>query len=263
MGPIEKIRAHEMPAFQLVPSADAVASKIGGLPNLPATIPWPEWRDRPLAFICQIDVGEAPKQEGFDDPLKTGMLFFFYDQEQSTWGFDPDDRGSWRVIYTRDEIPDTPAEAPAGLEDDFIYDEQLVAFKAIISRPSGERIGLDFAAMSDDEYDQCEAFLEAPYGELPKHQVGGFPFVLQNDSMELDSQLASNGLYLGDATGYEDPRAEALAKGAGEWVLLLQIDTDDGTGMMWGDCGLLYFWIKRDDFLKAHFDDVWMILQCG
>jgi len=231
METIDKIRQHEVPALQLVPAAAKVASKLGGLPNLPATTPWPVWQGKPLAFICQIDVAETPGKEGVEDPLKTGMLYFFYDQEQSTWGFDPEDRGSWRVIFTRDQIPDQATDAPPGLHDDAIYEEQFITFKEIVTRPSGERIGLDFAAMSDDEYDRCEAFLEAPYGGLPKHQAGGYPFVLQNDTMELDSQLASNGLYLGDETGYEDPRAEALAAGAKRFPQFV-VDPGDLVGFL-------------------------------
>ncbi|MBN2239580.1 MAG: DUF1963 domain-containing protein [Dehalococcoidales bacterium] len=40
-------------------------------------------------------------------------------------------------------------------------------------------------------------------------------------------------------------------------------NSDDDTGMMWGDAGKLYFWIKKDDLKNADFTDVWMILQCG
>lgn len=259
----DKIREHEVATLQLVSANRDVRSKVGGLPNLPTAIPWPMWKGKPLAFICQIDVEETPEKEGVDDPLKTGMLFFFYDQEQSTWGFDPKDRGSWRVIYAKDGIPDSVAEAPPGLIDDYRYDEKFVMFREIMSRTSGDRLGLDFSAMSEDEYDECDEVIAEPYGDFPKHQIGGYPFVVQNDSMEMESQLASNGLYVGDSSGYEDPRAEGLAQGATEWRLLLQIDSDDDTGMMWGDCGLIYFWIKQSDFMRADFEDTWMILQCG
>jgi uncharacterized protein YwqG len=44
-------------------------------------------------------------------------------------------------------------------------------------------------------------------------------------------------------------------------VLLLQVDSDD-VGMMWGDGGRLYFWIREQDARRADFSNVWMILQC-
>jgi hypothetical protein len=53
-----------------------------------------------------------------------------------------------------------------------------------------------------------------------------------------------------------------LESGRYDWILLLQLDSDDDAGMMWGDVGMLYFWIKREDLKKENFDNVWMILQC-
>ncbi len=60
--------------------------------------------------------------------------------------------------------------------------------------------------------------------------------------MKLECQLASNGLYCGDGDAYGSPQGRALADGAEDWRLLLQIDSDeDGPGWMWGDLGRIYF----------------------
>src|SRR5437773_119943 len=69
-------------------------SRIGGWPDLPATIEWPCWRDKPLAFLAQINLAELTSFECCKVLPKSGHLWFFYDSEQSTWGFDPQDRGS-------------------------------------------------------------------------------------------------------------------------------------------------------------------------
>jgi uncharacterized protein YwqG len=89
----------------------------------------------------------------------------------------------------------------------------------------------------------------------------GHPDPIQND-MQLDCQLAFHGLYTGNASGYEDPRRAELEKGAEDWQLLLQIDSDDKARMIWGDAGRLYFWIRKQDLEKRAFENVWMILQC-
>jgi uncharacterized protein YwqG len=80
--------------------------------------------------------------------------------------------------------------------------------------------------------------------------------------MELECQLVTNGLYTGNPSGYQDPRRKTLEAGAIDWTLLLQIDSDDRVGMMWGDVGMLYFWIRRQDLASRKFDKVWTILQC-
>ena len=82
------------------------------------------------------------------------------------------------------------------------------------------------------------------------------------NSMQLDCQLASSGIDLRTDAGYDDPRAAQLEGGAADWMLLLQVDTADEAGWMWGDCGTLYYWIRRPDSLASRFNRVWMIFQC-
>jgi uncharacterized protein YwqG len=81
--------------------------------------------------------------------------------------------------------------------------------------------------------------------------------------MQLEAALVTSGLYCGDATGYEDPRAQVVAASADEWQLLLQLDSDDRADLMWGDGGMLYFWIRAQDLAERRFEMVWMTLQCG
>jgi uncharacterized protein YwqG len=81
--------------------------------------------------------------------------------------------------------------------------------------------------------------------------------------MDLECQLVSNGIDCGDPSNYESPEVKELDKGRSDWILLLQIDTDDDVKMMWGDGGMLYFWIKKDDLKESRFENSWMILQCG
>jgi uncharacterized protein YwqG len=85
---------------------------------------------------------------------------------------------------------------------------------------------------------------------------------IQGD-MQLEAQLVSNGLYCGNPSGYEDPRRETLEPGADEWVLLLQFDSDSRIDVMWGDLGMLYFWIRKSDLAERRFDRTWMTVQCG
>ena len=81
--------------------------------------------------------------------------------------------------------------------------------------------------------------------------------------MELECQLVSNGIYCGDSVGYHSDEAKTLRSGASDWMLLLQIDTDDDTAMMWGDVGTIYYWIRKQDLVEGAFDRTWMILQCS
>ncbi len=111
--------------------------------------------------------------------------------------------------------------------------------------------------------DFFETYLNANEDDTDKKsRVLGYPDPIQGE-MSLECQLASNGLYCGDASGYQDPRRAALEAGARDWRLLLQVDSEDDAGMMWGDVGRLYYWIRRQDLKKAEFGNTWVILECG
>ena len=50
--------------------------------------------------------------------------------------------------------------------------------------------------------------------------------------------------------------------GAANWRLLLQFDTDDDLGVMWGDAGVIYYWVEAPAALAGRFENAWLILQC-
>lgn len=94
------------------------------------------------------------------------------------------------------------------------------------------------------------------------HRLLGHADPVQGD-MQLECQLVANGVYCGDASGYRDPRAPQFRSGAADWRLLLQVDSQDDAGMMWGDVGRLYYWIRQEDLTAGRWDRTWLILQCG
>jgi uncharacterized protein YwqG len=81
--------------------------------------------------------------------------------------------------------------------------------------------------------------------------------------MEVECRLVSNGIYCGDSAGYHSEEAKALRAVASEWISLLHIDSDDDAGMMCGDVGTIYYWIRRQDLAQGAFDRAWLILQCS
>jgi len=187
-------------------------------------------------------------------------LLFFYDLDKQPWGFDPKDRGGAAVL----RVPDVDVAAPgAGERDDAApLPFRRAAFRRVDSLPHG-REAVQQLQLDDEASDAYSELCESRYGGEPKHQVGGFPVPVQADEMELEAHLVSNGLYCGDASGYKDPRAQALAPGSAQWRLLFQFDSDDDLEVMWGDCGMLYFWVRGEDARRGDFSGAWLILQCG
>jgi len=249
------------PALALLPSAAPTRSHLGGLPEVPPGFVWPTWKGRALSFLAQLDLAELTPPPDLAALPREGLLQFFYDPEQSTWGFDPEDRGSWVVLHQPSAGPLLRATPPSGTPAGFVLNELAVRTAARPSYPTLERVGLEGSKLADSEWEALETLRRGGDRAGPRHQLGGWADPVQNDHMELESQLASNGVYLGD--DWDDPRIAGLTPGAAEWQLLLQLDSDDELDVMWGDAGMLYFWIRASDLARGDFTQVWMILQCG
>jgi uncharacterized protein YwqG len=258
----ETLEQFSMDAIHLVETGNNVFTKIGGQPLAGKDFKWPKWRDQSLAFIAQIKLSEINSLSQMQPFPRKGFLYVFYDKEQSTWGFDPKDKESWKIIFEQeyDDLAELPY--PQDLEDNYRYNEKKLEQKLIKTYPSWGDERVNALQLIEGQIDWCYDFADSVYCSKPRHQIGGIANAIQNPEMDLDCQLASNGLYCGDASGYTDPRRKKLEKNRADWILLLQIDTDDDTGFMWGDAGMLYFWIKKDDLEKLNFENTWMILQC-
>jgi hypothetical protein len=146
-----------------------------------------------------------------------------------------------------------------------VYAPLALSFLPFLSIPEGSVEAFRELLVTEDENeDEENAYDEFRSGHPVKgsgHQFLGWPSPIQGE-MELECQLAANGIYVGNAEGYEDSRAEELGVGAKDWMLLLQVDSDDDAEMMWGDAGMLYYWIRREDLEQRRFHKAWLVLQC-
>lgn len=249
------------PAAHVVKASSPSRSHFGGTPRLPAGMLWPTRNGKPLGFLARFSLEELHRAQPLDWLPATGALLFFYDLVDHTWGYDPKHRGSAVVLLAPDL--DLPLEQPATtVERGASLRHWNVVFRGIQALPSWERQPVADLCLTDLESDLLIDLAESVFQGAPKHQVGGFPAPVQDDAMELECQLVSNGLYCGDSTGYKDPRAAQLRAGASDWRLLFQFDSDDELGIMWGDVGAVYFWIREEAARAGEFATTWLILQC-
>lgn len=243
------------PAIHVITQKSGGRSHFGGSPSLPAGVAWPERNGRQLEFLARLSLPEVHQALEIDWLPREGALLFFYDMEEQPWGFDPKERGSWAVLH----VPDADAEPEPGSPVPF----RPIGLRRIESYPSYERNEVVALSLEDDEDDAYVELSESPFEGLPKHQVSGYPAPIQNDDMELECQLTSHGLNCGSPKGYQDPRAASLKAGAKNWRLLFQIDSDDDLDFMWGDVGILYFWVEEASAREGDFSNVWLVLQCS
>jgi uncharacterized protein YwqG len=251
------IRLRSEPLDGFVPLG---TSRLGGDPDLPASASWPEWKGKPLCFVAQIALGELPRVPDQDLPAD-GLLAFFYDAEQQVWGFDPADRGGWRVLWSEPHIRLERRPASDGVPANARYRPCQLTPTVELTHASPEEADIERLGMPRDEWFRyAELFDEEDV--TPIHRLLGHPQPVQG-GMQLECQLVTNGLYCGDASAYQDPRASTLRPGAVDWRLLLQIDSDDEAGMMWGDDGRLYYWITAGALARRDWESTWLVLECS
>lgn len=207
-------------------AAPTSRSKLGGLPELPEGWEIPHSPEgNPMALLLQLDCAALPPGYGLPD---CGMLYFFFDADstQWNWGLETEDCAYWSVLYT--ELP--PRQPEIG--------SPAPAFREV---PVSFRLSRSWYTEEDETGIETD---ENPGG----HRLLGYPFELQSGQ--------AMAAACSELTG---------APSDTEWELLLQLDTDDdanGPGWMWGDMGMLFFWIRRDDLAARRFDRVRMILEC-
>jgi uncharacterized protein YwqG len=239
------------------PDTDA-GSRFGGTALLPGGQAWPATRaGRALSFLAQVSTADIQVPSGVAVlPADTLLAFFYEAGEQQGWGFHPGDRQFSAVIA----VPAADAVAAASPAGALAFPAYRMLRRPVTTIPDHGEPSLDELGADYDVFRRLYAGLDRD-DKPPWHRMFGWPDLVQNP-MQLECQLASNGIYLGDGKGYRHPRAAELAPGAEDWVLLLQLDTDDKIGWMWGDTGTIYYWIRRQDLLAARFDQAWMIFQC-
>jgi uncharacterized protein YwqG len=237
------------------------ASRLGGQPDLPAGVAWPLLRGAPMAFIAQIALAALGPYDVQRALPPAGMLWFFYDAQQQTFGADPADRGGWHVLYRDADgaTPLRPAPFPPALPAAARYTPCTLSARTELTlpqRPATELTPFTWTPEQQSRYEALLATRETPAERaVPHNRLLGHPDAL-GDDMRLECQLAANGV-----SSLDDPRVAALSPGAHAWRLLLQVDSDEHAGMRWGNNGLLYFWIERDALAARRFENVWLVLQ--
>lgn len=265
-------------------------SRIGGRPDLPQDMEWPTWdvtaydqkeleearrsqekhptpymqnrvqelesrlsrEPLPLSFISQLNLRDfAESTNGLELP-EDGWLWFFYELSENPWGYCPTHRGGFRVLYAPAGSKLEPRDGPTGTE---VLPTKPIQGKPAWSVPT-------WPQLEDELVDAYCDLLEDIAQPDPCHQIGGHPNQIQGD-MARSCALVTQGIYLGRPPDLPREELDKLASESGGWKLLLQISSDDDLGLMWGDVGSLFWWMKTEDLAQGAWDQAWFQLQSG
>lgn len=256
--------------------AAAGLSRFGGEPDVPEGFRWPYFetdtyddtavKPRPLSFLAQFSCEELALYDKEGLLPAHGVISFFYEVGSQRWGFDPKDAGCAKVYWFEDTGSLKKYGFPGDLPDEYRFPPIRLSFSEKPSLPFWE----DYSSIFPDDKN-WEAFDEARQRlglmeEEEENRLLGWPDIIQNNMTE-ECELVTKGYYLGgsrEGIPVED-RRYAAERSVEDWQLLFQLGTVSGEGfsLMFGDCGRIYFYIRKEDLLARRFEKIWLILQCG
>ena len=206
-------------------------SKLGGCPYLEDIGQYPMGGNgSPMMFLAQINLGEMPPLPDFP---REGLLQFFVENDDC-YGLDSACVVKYIPTYATDESM-LVSENPycEEYEDNLPFTDNC---KITFERQE-VYVGSDCPEFEEKFNDVSEKEMDALYDlcEASDSRVGGYPYFVQC------------------APAYYN---------SAEYVLLLQLDVDDTSGIMFGDAGNCTFLISREELLAKNFSNVEYNWQC-
>lgn len=276
----EELAALALPSLRLEYGewpARAGASKLGGLPDLPADVRWPhaKWpahKHEAMTFFGQIALSEV-------DPAVwpgpgAGILSFFCWQSPDHYGVDVG--GAARVLHLPAGAGLERRDPPSGLDEDFRLRECAVSARAEVTLPEIAVDVADVLMPFGFGWDRPRSAQEDAYRALVRRLAEAQGFSVHGadgDWAEQHRLLGWPQHVQGDVLPeivlmhFEDNQLEYetddLSREAADWQLLLQIDSDPRLGASFGDGGRLFFGLPAEDLRAARLDRVQAISQSG
>ncbi|MEU0508151.1 YwqG family protein [Amycolatopsis sp. NPDC006125] len=257
---------------------DRVVGRLGGCPAVPHDFEWPVWPgEGSLSFVASVDCAKLPRESiDLALPADGTLLFFYFDDTlgyfdpafppRPVGGRDPESlTAGARVVHVPAGVSTAEREPPADIEP---YDWIPLAAAHRLTGPDWSHPSFR-AACRDlpahvlsffDDHANGDTFMTALAATVPSpaHQIGGYAFPIQ-DAVELDVAAA----HLRADVVRDEQAWPTVQEEARRWVALAQIDSDDETGMMWGDAGRLHWLIRPADLAAGRFDAASFTWQCG
>jgi hypothetical protein len=192
---------------------------------------------------------------------ESGLLAYFYDTISYPSGHQPSEAGRWAIRLSRQvtHIAPPPKDPPANRAFRQVSLSAVGELTIPGLRTSAiERIGLTDA--EEDAYVAVREQLAKERGSETIHRVLGWPDEIQHDPASY-VQVPANGFDGLDPNVVKRDDVQRLLAERSVWQLMLQVDTDDAAGMLWGDGGRLYFMMREVDSRGGNWGKAWLNLQ--
>lgn len=243
----DNIQATRVPALHIsssFQSTDVYCSKFIGNPYLPKSSHYPTDKNgEPMKLLAQINFSEVPNFSLFPSQ---GIVQFFvpytnpfasFNSFEDVWQRD------FKVRFFKNPLPIEKLVTDFSQLERFDNDSFPIQKESrLLFTPTTEPVSaLDYRfnnifqtplnlLFNEEGQSLYDIYMEHFLGS--GHKMGGYPYFIT-----------------------QDPRHEYPFLKKYD-VLLLQIDSDEENGIMWGNCGVANFFINRDNLLRGDFSDI-------
>lgn len=235
-------------------------SKFGGQPALPPKWKWPHYttelgKEVTLTFLLQINCEEIAPYDTDHLLPHEGMFYLFYDHINQPWF---NSKGA-KLLYTPVPAAElTPAEYPASLVKTQQLYEMGLKFFNHRTVPEWD----DYHSLIGD--DNTFAYTD---WDLIEQRLGdwGYPHIESAGRMLGYASLIQNSIADAcESRARGDKQDSYSTDSAHEWILLLQLDCveEPEVDIPFGDCGSLYFYIRKHDLELRDFSQIQFEMQC-
>lgn len=226
-------------------------SKFSGFPYLPKNSSYPkDVHGEYMSLLAQINLSECTICDSFP---KKGILQFFISNSpliMKNEVYEDIYQHYFKVRYYADLYSDKElvhdfSFLSPNLNATFpIKNEMTLQYSSIVEPVSATDYRLEQflklphineILMAEDGRSFEEHYIERFLGA--EHKVGGYPYFIHRDPRKASHFLRK----------YD--------------TLLLQIVTNDAHGIMWGDCGILKFFINKDKLQQKDFSDIYFLAE--
>jgi uncharacterized protein YwqG len=241
-------------------------SRAGGYPDMLENFEWPNTRAcEPMTFIAQLNLEEISCCDENALLPKRGMLYFFMGIDEPAYDIEH------KVIYIEEDnnLIVTKPDKPTVLEED--YEEAFVPYKIEVKQgleiPNYAYMDYDIIEDSDKYFSLEESISFENKGKNYVGKIYGYPEGQHGDSeLEAALKIVANCKYsysikdkekIVAALNGDEEKAEAEIN---DIVMLLEIDSNSKVGFSWWDCGVIHFFIRKEDLKNRNFDKTYLSL---
>jgi uncharacterized protein YwqG len=225
-----------------------------------------------MVFVAQLNLAEVAQLLPTSPLPRRGLLSFFLgvdaENKMPLPSGEPEERDAWSVLYQPDMAPLASVAYPGPTAD--LWQCQFPACRLTLAQrgpalPAEDAAYVQALVLSPIEMERYLDLLEQVNPDRQTwrlgHQLLGYPCDLQGNHMERLCARAFHGLDPYVVEGMDDPQTQRVEHEATAWTLLLQLNSDPHAELLWGDAGVLYWFIRRQELHAGRFETIWIQVQ--